>query len=129
MQACRNRQHWGWNHANRLRGRALAFGFQHRLRHFLDEQRDAVGALDDVLPDVWRQQLVADNAVDHGVDVALCQPIYGQACDARLSYPRSDELGARSYKQQNRKGFYSVHRSVKCLEASWISPMHVLEDH
>jgi hypothetical protein len=53
-EACRlagTRQYWGRNHANRLRGRALAFGFQHRFRHFLDKQRNAVSALDDVLPD------------------------------------------------------------------------------
>ena len=54
---------------------ALALRLQHRLRHLLHEQRNAVGALDDVLPDVRRQMLVADDAVDHGVDVALRQPI------------------------------------------------------
>ena len=30
---------------------AFALRFQHRLCHFLDEQRNAVGALDDVLPE------------------------------------------------------------------------------
>ena len=50
---------------------ALALRLQHRLRHLLHEQGNAVGALDDVLPDARRQQLVADDAVDHGGDFAL----------------------------------------------------------
>ena len=49
--------------------------FQHRLGHFLHEQGDAVRALDDVLPNARRDELVADDAVDHGLDVALRQPI------------------------------------------------------
>ena len=51
--------------------RALALRLQHRLGHFLHEQRNAVGALDNVLPDVRRQRLIANDAVDHGSDVAL----------------------------------------------------------
>jgi hypothetical protein len=45
--------------------RALALRLQHRLRHLLHEQRDAIGPLDDVLSNVRREQLVADDAVDH----------------------------------------------------------------
>ena len=59
--------------------RTLALRLQHRLRHFLDEQRNAVGALDDVLPDVRRQHLVADDAFDHGVDFAFPKSIEREA--------------------------------------------------
>ena len=31
---------------------AFAFGLQHRLGHFLHEQRNAISALNDVLPDI-----------------------------------------------------------------------------
>jgi hypothetical protein len=37
----------------------LALCFQHRLRHFLHEQWDAIGALDNVQPDARGQRLVA----------------------------------------------------------------------
>ena len=50
-------------------------GFQHRLRHFLHEQGNAVCALNNVLPDGRREELVAGDAVDHGLDVALRQPV------------------------------------------------------
>src|SRR5262249_21660789 len=46
-----------------------------RLGHFLHEQGNAVRALDDVLPDVLRDELVANDPVDHGIDFALRQPI------------------------------------------------------
>ena len=78
MQACGNRKRRRRNRANRLQGRALAFGFQHRLRHFLDEQRNAVRALDDVVPNACRKERVADYAVDHGIHFALRQPVDGK---------------------------------------------------
>ena len=52
---------------------ALALRLQHRLRHFLDEQRNAVGTLDDVLADVGWQRLVADDALDHGDEFRALQ--------------------------------------------------------
>ena len=43
---------------------AFALRLQHRLRHFLNEQRNAVCALDNVLSDARWQRLVAGDAVD-----------------------------------------------------------------
>ena len=43
---------------------ALALSLQHRLRHLLYEQRNAVGALNDVLADFRGKKLVADDAID-----------------------------------------------------------------
>ena len=54
---------------------AFTFRLQHCLRHLLHEQRNPVRALDDVLPEVCWQNLVADDQVNHGVDIALRQPI------------------------------------------------------
>ena len=53
---------------------ALALSLQHRLCHLLYEQRNAVGALNDVLADFRGKKLVADDAVDHVGDVAPPQP-------------------------------------------------------
>jgi hypothetical protein len=71
VQACWNRESGGRSRCNRALGRALAVRFQHRLRHLLYEQRNAVGALDDVLPDARRDELVANQPIDHGADFAL----------------------------------------------------------
>ena len=51
VQAGRDCQCWRWNGGGGPLRFALALGLQHRLSHFLDEQRDAVGALNDVLSD------------------------------------------------------------------------------
>ncbi|HEV3242367.1 MAG TPA: hypothetical protein VGY14_03830, partial [Methyloceanibacter sp.] len=78
MQARGDRQRRGRNRAVGPPRFALALRFQHRLGHFLHEQGNAVGALDDILPDACRQALVADKVVDHDVAVALTQPIDGE---------------------------------------------------
>ena len=49
-----------------VRAAAPALGLQHRLRHLLHEQRDAVGALDDILPDVVGKRPVAGDLLDQG---------------------------------------------------------------
>ena len=51
VQACRNGDSRGRNGGESLRSSASSLRLQHRLRHLLDEQRDAIGALDDVLPE------------------------------------------------------------------------------
>jgi hypothetical protein len=61
-------------------GCALAFRLQDGLRHLLDEQRNAVSAIDDILPDVRWDELVASDAIDHRGDVALPQTINGDEC-------------------------------------------------
>ena len=84
-------------------GRALALRLQHRLRHLLHEQGNAVGALDDVLPDARRQRLVADDAVDHGADFALRQPIDGEGGHVRSSDPGRLEFRPERHDQQYAK--------------------------
>ena len=75
VQACWDRQSWRRNRGDGSLDLAFALRFQHRLRHFLDEQRNAVGALDNVLPDIRRQRLVPDDAVDDGSDFTLAEPV------------------------------------------------------
>src|SRR5690242_7958425 len=52
------------------------------------QKGDAIRALDDVLPDFRRDSFVADNAVDHRLDVALRQPVEGKRCDVGSPDPR-----------------------------------------
>ena len=92
--------------------------FQHRFGHFLHEQRDAVSALNNVLPDVRRKRLVADNAVDHGVDFALCQPVEGECGNVRPSNPRRLELWTERHDQQHAQEFLSGPRPDRTLPGS-----------
>src|SRR5690348_7666937 len=75
VQARRDGQCWRWNGGGGPLRFALALGLQHRLGHFLHEQRDAVGALNDVLSDTHWQRFVARYAVNHRSDFALAEAI------------------------------------------------------
>ena len=71
MQGRRDRQRRRRDRRSGYGRCAVALRLQHRLGHLLHEQRDAVAALDDVLPDVRRQRPVAGDMVNHDADVAL----------------------------------------------------------
>ena len=64
-------------------------------------KRNAVSALDNVLPDARGQRLVAGDAVDHGGDFALPKPIEGECGDIRSSNPRRLKLWPVRYDQQH----------------------------
>ena len=71
---------------------AFAVGLKHHLGHFLPQQRDAVGALDDVLSDILWQRFVARYAVDHRGDFALAEAIEGESGDVGPTDPRQLKL-------------------------------------
>jgi len=91
MEARGNGQRRCRDRRNRPLGVVLITRLKYRLRHFLDEQRYAIGALHDVLPDMREQRLIA--AVDHGSDFALAQPIDSQGCYVRLPNPLRFKFG------------------------------------
>jgi hypothetical protein len=86
-------------------------------------------ALDDVLSDVRRQQLVADDAVDHGADVSLCQTVDRQRGHMRLSDPGRLELRPERHDQQHAKARDPVHRATERFQAGGVAPVRILEDH
>ena len=79
--------------------------------------------------DVRRQLLVADDAVDHGADFALCQPIESEGGHMRPSNPRRLKLWPVRNDQQNAKGSYPVHGATERFKARGVDPMRILEDH
>ena len=107
----------------------LASRFQYRFGHFLHKQRDAIGALNDVLPDARREQLVADDAVDHGLDVALRQPIEGESGHVRSSDPGWIELWTERHNQQHTKVRSRSTIRPKSFQARGVGPMCILKDH
>jgi tetratricopeptide (TPR) repeat protein len=108
---------------------ALALRLQHRLRHFLDEQRNAVGTLDDVLADVGWQRLVADDALDHGDNFALAKPIDGEECHIRSSDPGRIKIRPECHDQQHTKTADPVDDPTEHFQARRVGPMRILEDH
>src|SRR5215813_4682945 len=92
VQGRRDCDRRGRNGCSRALRITVALRFQHRLGHFLYEQRNTIGPLDDVLPDVPWKLLVASDAVDHRVHFGSRQPINGEGGDVRLSDPGRFEL-------------------------------------
>jgi hypothetical protein len=80
-------------------GCALALGFQHRLCNFLYEQRDAIAALDDVLTNVDRKQLVANHAIYDGTDLSLRESIKCKGGHVRSPDPGRLELWPERHDQ------------------------------
>jgi hypothetical protein len=75
VEACGNPNGRRWNSCSCSLSFPFAFSFQHCPCHFLNEQRDAVGAFDDVLSDTLWQRFVARYAVNHCSDFALAEAI------------------------------------------------------
>jgi hypothetical protein len=63
----------------------LSNGFQDRFRHLLNEQRNAISALDDVLYNTLWQWLVASDVVNHGGDFAVPKSVEGERGHVRPS--------------------------------------------
>ena len=92
MQACRDSKGRRRNGGGSPLNFALAFRLQDRLDHFFHEQGDAVRAFDNVLTDVRRDELVADNVVDYRLDVALREPVDSDSSHIGPSNPGRLEL-------------------------------------
>jgi hypothetical protein len=107
VQACRYRR--GRSGRNRAFSRALRISLQNRFGHLLDEQRDAVSALDDVLSDARRKGLVADDAINQRARFARCKPIDGESGHIRAPQPRRLEFGTIGHDKQHTERWYSVH--------------------
>ena len=79
-----------------LRAASSLSASDHRLGHFLDEQRDTVGALDDLSHHIRRHLLAADQTCNDGGYFVLASRLSVQARDMRLSGPGRAELGTET---------------------------------
>ena len=122
VQACRDRQPRRGNQGGGSPGLRLRFRLQHRLRHLFHEQRDPVGALDDILAYVGRQRVVADNVIDHRVDFARRQPIEDDGGHVRLFDPGRLELRSEGHDQQYALSPQSSSRADRTARGSWGRP-------
>ena len=75
-------------------GWSSSFAFEHRLGQFLDEQRHAVGALDDLLEQRLRQRLAAGDVLDQRHALAPAEAVERHGGDVRLAGPGRLEVRA-----------------------------------
>ena len=130
VQACGDRQGRRRNRSSGAPGFALALRLQHRLRHLLDEQRNAVGALYD-----FRRYI--SPAAPCSRPVGRSWPplsrspsrLSAQSCHMRPSDPRRREFRPERYDQQHPKVANPVHRPAERFQARGVGPMGILEDH
>src|SRR5262249_49291916 len=94
-----------------------------------NEERDAIGTLDDVLPDAFRQWPISGHSFDQGSDFAFTKAIEVDRCDVGSPHPRRLELWSIRYDQQHPECLHPVYGPTKHFEARRVSPMHVLENH
>src|SRR4029077_4306880 len=75
------------------------------------------------------EELVADDAIDHGFDVAPRQPIEGENGDVWPSDPRRLEFWPVRNDQQHAKRSCPVYRATERLHACGIGPMRIFQNH
>ena len=107
VQARRDSQCWRRNGRTGALRFALALGLQHRLGHFLDEQRNAIGALNDVLLILSGSALLPVTRSIIAVDFALAESIKSEGGDIGPTNPRRLELRPIGDNQQHREVFSS----------------------
>src|ERR1700751_3490108 len=96
---------------------------------FLNKERNAVGALNNVLPNPFRQSLVACDAVNHCDDFAVTEPIETECGNVGPADPERLELRPISDVQQHTERSQPLHCATERFKARWVDPMHILENH
>ena len=107
----------------------FTFRFQHGLGHFLNEQRNAISALDNVLSNTLRQWLVAGDAVNHCAHFALIEAIEAECSDVGSSDPGRLEFPSVWTISNTPSPLQPINCATERLQARWVDPMHVLENH
>ncbi len=104
---------------------------QNALGQFLDEQRHAVGAINDLGDDLVGQRLSAGDLRYQSGAVTPVETVESQRADLRLAGPRRLELGAERHDQQHRQAADTLDGEVEQLSRGGVEPMRILEyrDH
>ena len=108
---------------------AQQVALQDTLGQFLDEQRHAVRAIDDLVDDVSRQCLAAGDLRNQCGPVAPVQAIERQHADLRLAGPGRLELRAERYDQQHRQAAHMLDGEVEQLARGRVDPLRILKNH
>src|SRR6266516_4096644 len=83
--------------------------FEHHLGQFLDEQRHAVGAGENLVHHLLGQRLAAGDPLDYGRSVWSAKPRKGDGRDMRVIWPGWCELWPCSDEEQHSKLRHPIH--------------------
>jgi hypothetical protein len=106
-------------------GETQEAGFEDRLGQLFDEQRHAVGLLEDLVEDLPGQQLVAADPFDQSRALAPVEPVEPQLGDVLPPDPRRGELGPKAQEHHRRQRPHPLDQQIEQLERRGIGPMQV----
>src|SRR6266404_4749995 len=101
----------------------------HRLGQFLDEQRYAIGPIDDMFGDLLGQRLASGHPQDHLGALSRGQTTEADLCHVRAPDPGRRELWPEGDDQQGPEGGHPVDDEVQQVERGGVDPVHILEHH
>ena len=102
---------------------------EHGLGQLLDEQRHAVGALDDLVGDLLGQRLAAGHVRDHLGALPGRQAVEREQRHVRTADPGRRELRPEGDDHQDRQRGHPLDEQVERLARGRVDPVHVLEHH
>src|SRR5215813_5308776 len=130
LQRRRNRQRSDWSlHPIPVVGLREHTTLDDGLRQFLDKQRDAVGAIYDLVGDLLGQDLAAGHVRNHLGTLPKWQAVESEECDVRTAGPRGREFRPEGHDHQDPQGGDSIDEQVEALSRRGIAPVKVLEHH
>ena len=103
--------------------------FEHRLGQFLNEQRHAIGASENLVHHLLRQRLAARHPLDQCRAVASAKARERDRRHVRVTRPGRREFGPGGDEQQHPKLRHPLHRGGEQLQRGWIDPMDIFENH
>ena len=103
--------------------------FEHRFGQFLDEQRHAVRASENLVHHLLGQRLAAGDPLDDGRPVRSAKARESDRRDMRVMWPRRCELWPCVDEQQHPKLRHLVHHDREQFKRGRIDPMDIFEDH
>ena len=117
-------------HAPSVRGEEI--GFQHRLGHFFDKQRDAIAFLHEVLHDLSREEFASGDtvcdALHHLGHLGTREPIERHLRQVGTTTPRRLKLGPTGRQQTERGRGHLVYYKAEPLDGGRIDPVEVFHN-
>ena len=101
QQGLQGRRHRGAGPRRDARRAGRALRFDHRLGQFLDEQRHAVGSVQDLGHELGRQSPLAGDPIDQRGSIAFVETIQQAQRDVRLTGPWRIELGPERHDDEH----------------------------
>jgi hypothetical protein len=104
-------------------------GLEDRLDQLLHEQRNPIGARDNLTRDVARQGFALGHVLDHDLDVLTGEALERDGDHVGAWSPRPLELGATRRQEHEPRRGRLVYQQAQELQGGVVHPVQILRDH